>query len=219
VNDGRGTVTVDKAGNVSGLQQISQDARQEIAEAFTTESIKAPETVMELAGAPIKLRGPDNTPTFRLFSPGREVVLSDRPSFAWEKLAGASTYRVVIGDLKGHEVASSEELSADRTTWTVPMPLKRGQIYTWEVEADVDGKKVFSPGTSQTEMKFMVLSDRGVQELELLKRANSHLALGVFYAREGMVTDAEREFQILIRDNPNSAVVKKLLKQIQSWKP
>ena len=219
VNDGQGTVTVDKAGNVSGLQQISQDARQEIAEALTTESIKAPETVMELAGAPIKLRGPDNTPTFKLFSPGREVVLSDRPSFAWEKLAGTSSYRVVIGDLKGHEVTSSEELSADRTTWTVPMPLKRGEIYTWEVEAAVDRKKIYSPGTSQTQMKFMVLSDKRAAELEQLKKVNSHLALGLFYAREGMITDAEREFEILIRHNPNSAVVKKLLKQIQSWKP
>lgn len=216
VTDQGRAITIDKKGDVRGLDNIPYETRQDIAEALVAQTLKTPPINEELAGAPITLRGPDKTPTFRLLSPAREVLLSDRPSFAWEKLAIASSYRVIVGDLTGHEIARSEELSADQTTWTASKPLKRGEIYTWEVEAIVDGKKVFAPGTSQTQMKFMVLSERGARELAQLKAANSHLALGVFYAHEGMLTEAEREFQTLVRDNPQSALIKKLFEQIQS---
>ena len=218
VNDGLGTVTVDKAGNVSGLDEIPQNTRQEIGEALVAETIKASATQTELAGGPIVLRGPGNGPTFKLLSPVRAVIISDRPSFEWAKLTGATSYRVSVGDLEGHEITKSEELSADQMTWTPPTPLKRGEIYVWEVEATVDGKKIVSLGTSAPQMKFKILSVSSAQELEQLKKARSHLALAIFYAREGMVVEAEREFQILIRDNPSSQVLKKLLRKIQSWR-
>lgn len=218
LNDGFGTVTVDKAGNVSGLDEIPQNIRQEIGETLLAENIKAPVTQTELGGGPISLRGPGKSPTFKLLSPARVIIISDRPFFEWKKLAGATSYRVSVGDLKGHEIAKSEELPADQTTWTPPTSLKRGEIYSWAVEANVDGKKIFSPGTSAPEMKFKILSASSAKELEQLQGTRSHLALGIFYAREGMVSDAEREFQILIRDNPNSPILKKLLKQIQSWR-
>jgi hypothetical protein len=217
LKDESGTVAVDKAGNVSGLDEIPLNTRQEIGETLLAENIKAPSTRAELAGGPIVLRGRDNSPTFRLRFPARTVIISDRPSFEWEKLAGATSYRVSVGDLKGHELAKSEELSADQMTWTPPTSLKRGEIYVWEVEATIDGKKVVSPGTSAPQMKFKVLSASSTQELEQLLRARSHLALGVFYAREGMVAEAEHEFQILVHENPRSLVLRKLLNQIQLW--
>ena len=218
LNDERGKVTVDKAGNVFGLDEIPKNRRQEIGEALLTENIKAPATRSELEGGPIVLRGPDNSPKFRLRSPARTVIISDRPSFEWEELAGATSYRVSVGDLKGHEIARSEELPADQTRWTPPTSFKRGEIYVWEVEATIDGKKIVAPGASAPQMKFKILSANSTQELEQLKKMRSHLALGVFYAREGMSAEAEREFQILVRDNPRSPVLKKLLKQIQSWR-
>jgi len=217
LNDERGKVTVDKAGNVSGLDEIPQNTRQEIGEALLAENIKARAKQTELGGGPIVLRGPDNSPTFRLRSPARTVIISDRPSFEWEKLAGANSYRVSVGDLRGHEIVKSEELPADQTRWTSPTSLKRGEIYVWEVEGTIDGKKIVSPGTSAPQMKFKILSESSALELEKLKQVRSHLALGVFYAREGMVAEAEHEFQILVRDNPHSLVLKKLLKEIQSW--
>jgi Putative zinc-finger len=217
LNDELGTVTVDKGGNVTGLDEISQNTRQEIGEALLAGNIKAPATQAELAVGPIILRGPNNSPTFRLRSPTRTVIISDRPSFEWEKLSRATSYRVLVGDLRGHEIAKSEELPADQTSWTPPTSLKRGEIYSWEVEAAVDGKKIVSPGRSTPQMKFKILSASSAQELEQLKTARSHLALGIFYAREGMVAEAEHEFQILVRENPRTTVLKKLLSQIQSW--
>jgi hypothetical protein len=218
LNDGPGTVTVDNTGNVFGLDEIPQTTRLQVGEALVAERINAAGIETELGGGPISLRGPGKSPTFKLLSPARVVIISDRPSFEWEKLAGATSYRVLVGDLRGHEIAKSEELPADQTSWTPPTSLKRGEIYVWEVEATIDAKKIVSPGKSTPQMKFKILSTNSAQELEQLKTARSHLALGVFYAREGMVAEAEHQFQILVHDNPRSALLKKLLKQIQSWR-
>jgi hypothetical protein len=49
-------------------------------------------------------------------------------------------------------------------------------------------------------------------------RGFSHLALGVFYAREGMLAEAEREFQVLVNDNPGSQIAASLLRAVQSWR-
>jgi len=84
--------------------------------------------------------------------------------------------------MRGHEVATSEDLSSDRTSWTPPNQLNRGETYPWNVIAIVDGKEIVSPGASASEMKFKVLSASSARELENLKKANSHLALGVCYA-------------------------------------
>jgi predicted anti-sigma-YlaC factor YlaD len=218
LNDERGRVTIDRAGNVSGLDEIPQNTRRQIADALLAENIKAPATQTELGGGPVSLRGPGKSPTFKLLSPARVVIISDRPFFEWEKLGGATSYQVSVGDLKGHEIAKSEALPADQIRWTPSTSLKRGEIYVWEVEATIDSKKIVSPGRSAPQMKFKVLSSSSAQELEQLKTARSHLALGVFYAREGMVAEAEHEFQILVRDNPRTTALKKLLTQIQSWR-
>jgi hypothetical protein len=40
LNDGRGAVTVDKAGNVSGLDEIPENERREIADVLIAENTK-----------------------------------------------------------------------------------------------------------------------------------------------------------------------------------
>jgi hypothetical protein len=68
-------------------------------------------------------------------------------------------------------------------------------------------------------MKFKVLEAAKARQLRSLKsRANSHLALGVFYALEGILDEAEREFQLLVNDNPDSPIAAKLLRTVQSWR-
>jgi hypothetical protein len=53
---------------------------------------------------------------------------------------------------------------------------------------------------------------------QLIGRVFSHFALGVFYAREGMLSEAEREFQTLVNDNPESQIEVTLLRAVQSWR-
>jgi lipopolysaccharide biosynthesis regulator YciM len=82
----------------------------------------------------------------------------------------------------------------------------------------VDGKKVVAPSASAPEMKFAVLSTVDFQELSRLKKSNSHLALGVFYARVGLLNEAEREFEHLVELNPQSELSRKLLQSVRTIK-
>ena len=50
-------------------------------------------------------------------------------------------------------------------------------------------------GSSASKGKFKVLDEEKIKQLSRLKASQSHLALGIFYAREGMIAEAEREFQ------------------------
>jgi hypothetical protein len=112
-------------------------------------------------------------------------------------------------------VSQSEELPATQTQWKAPAGFRRGQIFSWVVTAVVDGKKVVSPSVSAPEMKFAILSAADFQELTRLKKSNSHLALGVFYARAGLLDETEREVQRLIELNPQSDLPRRLLQGVR----
>jgi hypothetical protein len=87
------------------------------------------------------------------------------------------------------------------------------------VIAKVNGGDVIAPAASQPEMRFKVLSAEALRGLtELGNGRRSHLALGIFYARAGMVEEAERELTALVRQNPKSQVALKLLRSVQSWR-
>jgi hypothetical protein len=95
-------------------------------------------------------------------------------------------------------------------------PFGRGQLFSWAVIAMVDGKKVVSPSASAPEVKFAILSTGDFKELTQLKKSDSHLALGVFYGRVGLLNEAERELQKLAELNPQSDLPKKLLQSVHS---
>jgi hypothetical protein len=216
LNDESGQITVDKRGNISGLDDIPTPTRDEITKVLLSERIELPPVLEELAGQESTLRGGNSGQSFKLIFPTRTVLVPDRPRFKWEQVSRASAYRVYVNDPSGHEVARSEELSSERTEWVVPKPLKRGGIYAWTVIAVVDKKEIVSPGPSSPEMKFQILSDDSLQQLNQLKKARSHLALGVFYARAGLIAEAERELRELVRINPKSKVARTLFHRVGS---
>lgn len=218
LEDGPREVILDRSGRLTGLEDVTPSTQQEIASALMTERIERPAVLNDLVGEGGALRGTDRRQSFKLLSPERAVIIEDRPKFRWEKLPGSSQYRVYVGDSQGREAASSEELPSERTEWIAPSQLKRGEVYSWSVVALVDGKEVVSPGASSPEMKFRVLSDDQLRELNGLKKTRSHLALSVFYARAGLVKEAEQELQKLIQMNPRSEVPRKLLRSLQSMR-
>jgi hypothetical protein len=216
LKDSGGEVTIDKNGRVTGLDQVSENSRQYIARAALSEQIEPAGVLRRLSGEQSGLRGNDNGPQgFRLLYPVRSVVIEDRPVFRWESLPGASSYRVYVLDTNGNQVGQSEELAPAQTHWKAPS-LRRGQIFLWVVTALVDEKKVVSPSASAPEMKFAVLATADFQELARLKKTNSHLALGVFYARSGLLDQAEHELESLIKLNPDSELAPKLLQNVRS---
>jgi len=107
-------------------------------------------------------------------------------------------------------------LPANTLSWTPASVLKRGVVYSWTIRA-VNQNGGVSSLTSQG--KFKVLAEDGNRKLNRLKIASqSHLALGLFYAREGMIAQAEREFGVLVKENPDSALAKRLLSEVRSWR-
>jgi len=217
LNDAGGEVTIDKSGRVTGLDNVSETSRQYIARAALSEQVPPADVLRRLSGQQSGLRGDGNNgKAFKLLYPSRRVVTEDKPTFKWESLSGVTNYHVYVLDANGDQVAQSEELPPTQTQWRPPSPLRRGQILSWVVTALIDGKEIVSPSASTPEMKFAILSANDLNELNQLKKSNSHLALGVFYSRAGLVSEAEREFQKLIQLNPQSALPRKLLQSVRN---
>ena len=217
LTDGGGEVMIDKNGRVTGLDGVSETSRQYIAQAALSEQIQPADVLRRLSGETSGLRGSDNGgKTFRLLYPLRRVLTEAQPMFKWESLSGVTSYRVYVLDANGDQVAQSEELQPIQTKWKAATPLRRGQIFSWVVTAVVDGKEIVSPAASAPEVKFAILSSNDLNEMNQLKKSDSHLALGVFYARAGLVAEAEREFQKLIQLNPQSELPRKLLQSVRN---
>ena len=117
-----------------------------------------------------------------------------------------------------NRVAESPPLS--KPTWRLAVPLQRGQTYSWEVTAVKDGEEITAPVAPAPRAQFRVLEADKLNALTKLKgqRPASHLALGLTYARLGLIPEAESEFRQLVKENPDSALAKKLLRTVQSWR-
>jgi hypothetical protein len=121
---------------------------------------------------------------------------------------------VTIYDAKLRQVASSGPVTG--TEWTTPNPLERGVTYSWQISALKDGQTVVSPKPPLPEARFRILDQIAVAALATLKESagNSHLAMGVFYWKHGLIEESQREFQALAKANPNSPAVAELLRSI-----
>jgi hypothetical protein len=216
LNDGRSTIILTKDGQVTGLDDVPPETKRDIATALVAEKIERPVVLNSLTPESTTLRGNGNKGApFTLVSPGRTVIMESSPVFKWERLSGASGYRVYVLDSRGRQVAKSEDLPSAVTEWKPSAPLNWGNLYSWVVIAVVDGKEIVSPGAAAPAMKFQVLSANDLHKLDQLKRTHSHLVLGVFFAKVGLLPEAEREFQELVRLNPDDRVAKKLLLSVR----
>ncbi len=214
LNDGAGQVTLDKEGNVNGVAAPFQPL---VKEALTAQRIETPRMLAELAGKSGVLMGPaDEGHPFALLGPVGTVVMSDRPTLRWRAPGGADSYVVKVYDADFNEVAVSPQLS--EPAWAVTRSLERGRIYSWQVTARVGDKEVISPVKPAPDARFMILDQAKANELANAKNAaeGSHLTLGVLYAQAGLLDDAERELQALLRANPQSTLAEKLLRSVRA---
>ncbi len=205
--DGERTVRFNEAGVVSGLETFPEAMRQDITEALLTGAPRRSTALSEL------MRDPERGSSAALLYPRRIVITEDRPNFRWAPIAGASSYQIRVSDPDGNQIANSGQLTSDTTQWRPSTRLKRGVIYWWDVIAMVNGKWTAS------ETNFKLLGGEKLGELTMLKNQyQSHLALGLFYLREGALVEARRELELLVKDNPNSPIAAKLLSQAHSWR-
>jgi hypothetical protein len=107
----------------------------------------APATTATAAAAPVST-------SFALLGPFGDEVTDDRPEFAWQPLAGATKYSIIIVDEGLRPIAHTR---LKTTTWRPKKPLRRGRSYLWQVTAILkNGTKVMATGPTSQEARIHI---------------------------------------------------------------
>ena len=218
LRDGPSEVIIDKDGKVAGLERLGPQTQAIVRQALTTSQLPKPEVLAELSSPHDKLMGPPaKRPAFSPIAPVGTVVAESQPTLSWEPLTGAESYVVSVFDTEFHDVARSSAIST--AAWKVPAPLRRGGTYFWQVTALRRRQTITSPVAPAPRAQFRVLDEKSMEFLESVRaqQPDSHLTLGVLYARAGLLEDSERELQALAKQNPDSSTASRLLRCVQEW--
>ena len=218
LNDGDGVLSLDREGKLSGADALPPAYQSLVKKALTSQRIERSSQRQGLTRPATSLMGEDNKPQFSVIEPVGIVLMSERPAFRWSAMEGATGYVVEVYDDQFKLAASSPQLTG--RSWTTPLSLPRGKVYSWQVKAIKDGEEVTSPRPPAPQAKFRVLDGAKANELARARRAHasSHLTLGLLYADAGLLKEAEQEFRLLRRANPDSDLARTLLRQVQSIK-
>ena len=233
LNDGEGQITLDSEGKLSGVDHLPSAYRRMVKNALTGQRIERSLSLAELTrpgvrsrkgfstGEPSPSGGRDGesdarSAKFSVIEPFGIVILSDRPTFRWTRLDGATGYMVEVYDEWFNPLVRSPQIIDH--SWTAPQSLKRGAIYYWLVKAIKDGQEFKAPRPPAPQAKFRILDEATADELAKARRdyASSRLTLGLLYAQAGLLNEAEVEFQALSRNNPDSELGRRLLKQVRT---
>jgi hypothetical protein len=220
VNDGAGTLTLDQQGKLSGADDLPPAYQNLVKKALSGGRIEKSAQLQGLTRPGSSLMGSNNQPgEFSVLEPLGNVLLTDHITFRWSAMEGATGYIVEVYDEKFAPVTRSPQLTdlANVTlTWTTTLP--RGHVYSWQVKAIKDGNEITSPRPPAPQAKFRILDQAKANELANARRAHawSHLMLGLLYADAGLLREAEQEFRLLQKANPNSDLARNLLRQVQS---
>ena len=216
LNDAGATVTLDSNGKLSGMDNVPTAYQRMVKDSLSNQRIVKSSLLAGLSRPGSSLMGGDEQgKTFSVTGPVGKVMLSDRPGFLWSRLDGAEGYIVEVYDDKFNLVASSPQLSVNK--WTASQPLRRGEVYSWQVKAIKDGRDFISPRPPAPQAKFRILDQGKASELAQARRAyaSSHLTMGLLYAQAGLLDEAEKEFRALQKANSDSALVQRLLIQVR----
>ena len=214
LNDGGGRITLDTEGNLLGLRAGPGD-EQSIKDALQNGRAPVPSSLRELRPGPSGTLMGEGPTGFKLLTPVGVVIESAQPNLRWTALEGATSYTVTIFDSSLNEAASSAPLTT--TQWAAPRALARGRTYVWQVRALKDGREVVAPPPAGSKIRFRVLEQAKLDEVERARRSHpkSHLAMGLAYAEAGLIDEAEQEFNALLRANPKSPIARKLLQSVR----
>jgi hypothetical protein len=216
INDKGQTIGLDLEGKLSGVARASESDARLVREALAAGVLRTPPLINQLAVRGRSIMSPTGAGAFSLLRPVATLIETDRPTFEWRELPGATSYSVGVFDSAGNEIASSPALTS--TAWTITKPLARGRAYIWQVRAIKDGAETRLPRPEDGDAKFAVLGAAELRKLDEARKlyAGSHLMMGLFYARAGLLDDCEKEFEALARDNPGSREVERMLRKVKA---
>src|SRR5262245_44339361 len=218
LNDGEGQITLDGEGKLSGVDHLPSAYRRMVKNALTGQRIERSLSLAELTQPGVRSRGESGARNgkFSVIDPVGIVILSDHPTFRWTQLDGATGYVVEVYDEWFNLLVKSPRITEH--SWTAPQPLKRDGVYYWQVKAVKDGQEFKAPRPPAPQAKYRILDEVTAGELAKARRAyaSSHLTLGLLYAQAGLLDEAELEFQALLKNNPDSALGRQLLRQVRT---
>lgn len=186
-----------------------------VRKALTSQRIERSSQLQGLTRPSSSLMGANEKQEFSVLAPAGIVLMNDRPKFRWSRLEGATGYVVEVYDEQFKRVMVSPELTT--VSWNAMQSLPRGAVYLWQVKAVKNGQEVTVPRPPAPQAKFRVIDETRLDEILKAKRAygSSHLTLALLYAKAGLLNEAEQELRLLQRANPQSEIVRKLLRQLR----
>lgn len=220
LNDAGSVIGLDNEGRVAGLESAPPSFQQAARQALDGK-IDVPQEIVDLRSGESGATRSAKTPSadrkgIVLLAPVDKVIRTERPTFSWKPFSGSQYYLVTVVTDGYDSVERSGRLT--QTQWTATKPLgDDAKYYRWQVEAYTDEGK--EPVRSVSSW-IKILDQAKAQELRAAetKYTNSHLLLGSLYAQAGLLDEAEREFQLLLKANPKSPVAQRLLKSVQEKK-
>jgi hypothetical protein len=216
VRDAGRVVTVDAAGQVSGLSDLPPATTQAVVQALTAGILPRAAALDGLRTSDVNFMGADEgTRRLGVLAPVATVVREPRPTFRWSPHPGARAYTVTVFSERFEKVLSSPAVR--ETTWTATTALDPGAAYEWQVTADTPDGLVRAPSPPARDARFRIQDDasRVALERELTRAGSSHLLEGLALAQAGVLDEAERAFAALLAENPDSPRIKELLARVR----
>jgi hypothetical protein len=210
LRDAGRTIALFNGGRIEGID-VTEDEAELLRDALTNGTIELPDAVQALTPVAPTMRAGDLRARFNVLAPLGTLVLDARPQFAWTALPDARSYSVTVFYRDFRQVAESGALTA--THWRPTQSLPRDATLMWQVAAQTADGETIAPDPLTGEAQFRIASEstaRRIRDAER-RRRDSHLMLGLIYARHGLRAEAKRELTRVVQDNPGSLLAKKLL--------
>jgi hypothetical protein len=215
--DGDVQVALMRDGRVSGLDNYDAAWREAAGDAFQ-KGLPLPAEFERLANAASANGRGDQRLSAAILRPYLTAVQETQPELVWKGSQDANRYRVEVFEVGGADPVRVEETVS--SVWRVSPPLTRGTIYWWRVAYLVGNRTLSTPSSNETPAVFCVISDETVQRIKVEERnlSDSQFLLGLLYAREGLLDDAEAKWSQLEKENSGSELVGKLLTSLRTMR-
>lgn len=146
------------------------------------------------------------TPELVLLGPAGSVTESTTPLFRWSG-SGTRTVHVEVFDDEFRLVARSDAISG--TEWRPAAPLPRGATLTWQLATAEPDREIFPPAPLPP-ARFSIVSEASFRLIRAARAQGRELDLALLYVQAGMLPEARKQFDQLVRAHPNDLELRRL---------